>query len=247
MILSRPPIVSSRNHLLPKYATLTQHSIQQGALEAVIATERGGPVRVYSTHLSHLSAATRLPQVDALLAIHARAPSEGGAWCGGHPDPEAGGPRAGCRRCPPTRSWRAISISPGIGGVRAHRRPDERALRPAQSHDRLRGRVGRRRAPRGRRGDRRQRQADRLLLRVGAACAARALGVDRRRRRPARTTSRCGSISTSDTAFDGGIRRRNTARMWPTPRRMIDRRTFVAKALGIAIPTAVLARAEVVQ
>lgn len=90
MILSRLPIVSSRNHLLPKYATLTQHSIQQGALEAVIVSERAGPVRVYSVHLSHLSQATRLPQVDALLAIHARAPGEGGAWCGGHPDPEAG-------------------------------------------------------------------------------------------------------------------------------------------------------------
>ena len=38
MILSRLPIVSSRNHLLPKYGTLTQHSIQQGALEAVIVT-----------------------------------------------------------------------------------------------------------------------------------------------------------------------------------------------------------------
>lgn len=31
-----------------------------------------------------------MPQVEALLAIHARAPSEGGAWCGGHPDPAAG-------------------------------------------------------------------------------------------------------------------------------------------------------------
>ena len=90
MILSRLPIVSSRNHLLPKYGTLTQHSIQQGALEAVIITERAGPVRFYSVHLSHLSQATRLPQVEALLAIHARAPSEGGAWCGGHPEPEAG-------------------------------------------------------------------------------------------------------------------------------------------------------------
>ena len=90
MILSRLPIVSSRNHLLPKYGMLAQHSIQQGALEAVIVTERAGPVRFYSTHLSHLSAATRLPQVDALLAIHARAPAEGGAWCGGHPDPDAG-------------------------------------------------------------------------------------------------------------------------------------------------------------
>jgi endonuclease/exonuclease/phosphatase family metal-dependent hydrolase len=90
MILSRTPIVSSRNHLLPKYGTLTQHSIQQGALEAVIMTERAGPVRIYSVHLSHLSPATRMPQVEALLEIHARAPSEGGAWCGGHPDPAAG-------------------------------------------------------------------------------------------------------------------------------------------------------------
>jgi endonuclease/exonuclease/phosphatase family metal-dependent hydrolase len=90
MILSRTPIASSRNHLLPKYGTLTQHSIQQGALEAVIVTERAGPVRIYSLHLSHLSNATRLPQVEALLDIHARAPGEGGAWCGGHPDPEAG-------------------------------------------------------------------------------------------------------------------------------------------------------------
>lgn len=90
MILARTPIVSSRNHLLPKYGTLTQHSIQQGALEAVIVTERAGPVRIYSLHLSHLSGATRLPQVQALLEIHARAPGQGGAWCGGHPEPDAG-------------------------------------------------------------------------------------------------------------------------------------------------------------
>jgi endonuclease/exonuclease/phosphatase family metal-dependent hydrolase len=90
MILSRPPIVSSRNHLLPKYGALTQHSIQQGALETVIVTERAGPVRIYSVQLSHLSTATRMPQVEALLDIHARAPAEGGAWCGGHPDPAAG-------------------------------------------------------------------------------------------------------------------------------------------------------------
>jgi endonuclease/exonuclease/phosphatase family metal-dependent hydrolase len=90
MILSRLPIISSRNHLLPKYGTLTQHSIQQGALEVVIMTERAGPIRVYSVHLSHLSPMTRMPQVEALLDLHARAPAEGGAWCGGHPDPAAG-------------------------------------------------------------------------------------------------------------------------------------------------------------
>ncbi len=90
MILSRPAIVSSRNHPLPKYGTLTQHSIQQGALEAVIVTANAMPLRIYSVHLSHLSPGTRLPQIEALLDIHARAPLEGGAWCGGHPDPGAG-------------------------------------------------------------------------------------------------------------------------------------------------------------
>ena len=90
MILSRLPIVSSRNHPLPKYATLTQHSIQQGALEGVVVTPNAGPVRIYSLHLSHLAMQTRLPQVEKLLDIHASAVEEGGAWCGGHPDPDAG-------------------------------------------------------------------------------------------------------------------------------------------------------------
>lgn len=101
MLLSRLPIVSSRNHLLPKYGTLTQHSIQQGALEAVIVTEGAGPVRVYSVHLSHFCTATRMPQVEALLDIHARAPTEGGAWCGGHPDPTAGWTEGGMPPMPP--------------------------------------------------------------------------------------------------------------------------------------------------
>ena len=90
MILSRTPIVSCRNFPLPKFGTVGQHSIQQGVLEAVIRSERGTALRVYSVHLSHLSPATRLPQVEALLEIHRRAPAEGGAWCGGHPSPAAG-------------------------------------------------------------------------------------------------------------------------------------------------------------
>ncbi len=90
MILSRTPIISCRNFPLPKLGTVAQHSIQQGALEAVIRSARGTPLRVYSIHLSHLSPATRLPQVEALLEIHRRAPSEGGAWCGGHPNPTSG-------------------------------------------------------------------------------------------------------------------------------------------------------------
>ena len=89
MLLSRWPILSSRNFPLPKYGTLKQHSIQQGLLEGVIATSLG-PIRCYSAHLSHLCSETRLPQVDFILARHRDAYAEGGAWCGGHPDPSEG-------------------------------------------------------------------------------------------------------------------------------------------------------------
>lgn len=89
MILSKTPILSSRNFPLPKYGVVTQHSIQQGILEAVIDTPAGA-VRFYSTHLSHLVSETRLPQVERILDIHLSAYGEGGAWCGGHPNPDAG-------------------------------------------------------------------------------------------------------------------------------------------------------------
>ena len=89
MILSRWPILSSRNFPLPKWGDRQHHSIQQGILEAVIAAPLGA-LRVYSVHLSHLSPATRLPQVARIKEILDAAPGEGGAWCGGHPNPEAG-------------------------------------------------------------------------------------------------------------------------------------------------------------
>lgn len=94
LTLSRWPIIASRNFPLPKFGTLTQHSIQQGVLEAVIDTGASA-LRVYNTHLSHLCAETRLPQVEALMSIFDRAPDEGGAWCGGHPDPQAGWTQGG--------------------------------------------------------------------------------------------------------------------------------------------------------
>lgn len=81
MLLSRTPILSSRNFMLPKFGTLVQLSLQRCALEGVIATPLG-PLRFYSIHLTHLSDATRAPQIEAILDIHARAPIEGGAWCG---------------------------------------------------------------------------------------------------------------------------------------------------------------------
>lgn len=82
MLLSREPILSSRHHLLPKYGSLGPMSIQRSALEGVIETGRGA-LRFYSVHLTHLSAETRMPQVERLLDIHERAPVEGAALAGG--------------------------------------------------------------------------------------------------------------------------------------------------------------------
>jgi len=81
MLLCRRPILSSRNHLLPKYASLGPMSIQRSALEGVVETGFG-LVRFYSVHLTHLAPETRMPQVEALLEIHQRAPVEGAAIAG---------------------------------------------------------------------------------------------------------------------------------------------------------------------
>ena len=88
MLLSRTPLLTVRHHLLPKLASLgPPMSLQRSALEAVIAV-RERHVRVYSIHLTHLSAVTRLPQVDALLGIHANAVREGPPISRGGPDDE---------------------------------------------------------------------------------------------------------------------------------------------------------------
>ncbi len=81
MLLCRNPILSSRNHLLPKYGSLGPMSLQRSALEGVIETG-DRLLRVYSLHLTHLSAETRMPQVERLLEVHERAPVEGGALSG---------------------------------------------------------------------------------------------------------------------------------------------------------------------
>jgi len=94
MLLSRLPILSSRNHLLPKMNLPAELSLQRAALEAVIDTP-SGPLRIHSLHLNHTAAEERLLQVARLREILAAAPAEGGAWSG--PDSksiwEADGPQ----------------------------------------------------------------------------------------------------------------------------------------------------------
>jgi len=76
LVLSRFPIISSRHHLLPKYGSTGPLSLQRSAIEATILCGKQ-LLRVYSTHLTHLSAQTRIPQIDRLLEIHRDATHEG--------------------------------------------------------------------------------------------------------------------------------------------------------------------------
>jgi len=81
MLLSRTPILSSRNHLLPKYGMVDQLALQRSALEGVIDAGLG-PMRIYSIHLGHASPPERRRQIEVLMTILREAPSQGDAWSG---------------------------------------------------------------------------------------------------------------------------------------------------------------------
>lgn len=60
-ILSRYPILDSRNTLLPR----PEGGEQRGLLEALI-TVRGSRVRIFNTHLQHTSQVERLAQIEQI-------------------------------------------------------------------------------------------------------------------------------------------------------------------------------------
>jgi len=90
MILSRMPILATRNLLLPRNRTFDTLNFQRGALEALVATPLG-PMRFYSVHLDHASPAERIEQLRFLMARALGYGSEGGAVTGasdlGWPEP----------------------------------------------------------------------------------------------------------------------------------------------------------------
>jgi endonuclease/exonuclease/phosphatase family metal-dependent hydrolase len=90
MILSKTPILSSRNILLPRRRSIDRLNLQRGAIEALIDTPLG-PVRFYSVHLDHRGPDERLAQVRHLLRHSLAYPAEGGALTGvtemGFPEP----------------------------------------------------------------------------------------------------------------------------------------------------------------
>ena len=78
-IVSRWPILWSRGVMLPKTRLADTFDLQRGYIEAVVAVP-AGPLRVYSTHLSHVGPQQRLSQVAALMDAVNRAPATGGTW-----------------------------------------------------------------------------------------------------------------------------------------------------------------------
>lgn len=82
MILSRYPIYTTRNLLLPRTRTYDYINLQRSALEALIGAP-SGPIRVYSLHLDHRSPAERIAQIAFLKERVTRYAIEGGAVSGG--------------------------------------------------------------------------------------------------------------------------------------------------------------------
>jgi endonuclease/exonuclease/phosphatase family metal-dependent hydrolase len=81
LVLSRWPIMASRNHLLPRRPRTDRLNLQRGALEALIATPTGA-IRFISAHLDHVDASERLDQIDALRGISLGETFSGGAASG---------------------------------------------------------------------------------------------------------------------------------------------------------------------
>lgn len=82
MLLSKWPILSSRNHLLPKFGMVDQLALQRSALEGVIDTPELGAVRVHSVHLGHAAALERRVQIGTLNRILRESPAQGGVVTG---------------------------------------------------------------------------------------------------------------------------------------------------------------------
>ncbi len=81
LLMSRLPILSTRNHVLPKFHGLNHFSTAASAIEGVIDTP-GGAIRVYVVHLGSLTTEERQAQLAALLASRERSYAEGGEWTG---------------------------------------------------------------------------------------------------------------------------------------------------------------------
>lgn len=79
--LSRWPILSSRVFPLRKYPVIG-HLVDQSCLQELVIDAEGRLLRVYHTHLNHLSSRQRQLQIRDILRIVADAPLQGGPVAG---------------------------------------------------------------------------------------------------------------------------------------------------------------------
>lgn len=90
MVLSRFPIVASRNLLLPRTLRFSRGNLQRSALEALVMAP-SGPIRIYSVHIDHVSVTERALQIGHLKERAFAYAAEGGAISGsaeyGFPEP----------------------------------------------------------------------------------------------------------------------------------------------------------------
>ena len=83
MLLSRWPILSARTLRLPRGEP--DSWVQDRVLIEGIVDAPSGPLRVYVTHLCHISAATRVPQVRQIEQWWPMLSKDRGCWTGDHP------------------------------------------------------------------------------------------------------------------------------------------------------------------
>ena len=76
MVLSRWPILSCRNLLLPRVRVIDAHGAQRGALEAIIDAP-SGPLRCYSVHLGSVNSRLRRTTIEYLLPLMFGVPFNG--------------------------------------------------------------------------------------------------------------------------------------------------------------------------
>jgi endonuclease/exonuclease/phosphatase family metal-dependent hydrolase len=83
LLLSRSPILASKNQLLPKLNMHAQLSLQRTMLDGVIACP-GGTIRVASIHLAHAAMSERMAQVNFIRQLQTAAGRDGGVLSGQH-------------------------------------------------------------------------------------------------------------------------------------------------------------------
>ena len=81
LLLSKRPILASKNHLLPKMSFHGQLSVQRTMLDGVIDCQ-GENVRVASIHLAHAAEPERIAQIERLRQLQTETGRDGGVLSG---------------------------------------------------------------------------------------------------------------------------------------------------------------------